>query len=1099
MKQILNYYPCQVFFHKITQNTKYIILNYNYFDINLFTPLNNDIQNSRLSQIEYLELNSVYLKRFMKIMNQVSNKFTGLKYLVIRDSEINLQEIKSLQDIIKASENSLEEIRLINTYIDEKEAKSLFKLLKNLKKLNLIDLSGNYISCTFVSEIIEYSQINPNLFRLELNDCGITKESFEKLIESLNKNFVLHFNSLSFSTIPRICSKEFQEKQIIKLDLNPSFTYFPTDKLSLTNSNNCHILEMNFNMVNLIKTRNILLDAFTKIRYCKTLRLKKCYNKNSVFYYFKTILQNTTIDYLDLRYTLINKDNINDLVDLLSNQSKLKGVNISFTQLEDPQFIILLNYITQNQRQFQLEMNKNKLSKDSLIKIDFYKKIFPWMEKTFFYKNTFVADYEDNNNCKSYTFLLDNEKDAIKEYEIAKKILSNQEQRNIEINKFNKFDFTISKKNIFTKFQKVKNNPSFITKVFNINLKILLEKCIIWDSENIVCLFKANEDYNNDNQIYKISIINLITKSLTEIVDVEIEKIERINVFEKMNDDTLVYSSGESLVFWSYKLKQCIKILENISTECLLIFDSNTFITFDEKNIIQIWDTNTYEYKEIQDSNTNRWGCLAKFSNNSFFTGSNSDGEISIWNINDMTCKQKFYLEQGEFGLLTKFNERNMIYTYSQKSLSIRDFKSNISRQSINAHTGGITNLIKFNDKIFISGSESDRFIKVWDFFTLNCLVTLSSNNFMILNLTKINDSMFASTSFLPFTSTDGFESEIIFWKINNKSETQLISDVNNILPFNKNELLFIQKEDEIKVYEIATRKSLCNLKIQKSLRYNCFIHLNGICLYDKKISLYEYSTDEKVMKEKVVFNEGHDNCKILSGISYSDDILITGSEREKDKKASIKYWSISQIKCIRKIEQPGSIKNLILLDSSNFVGICYKEIKIFDFNSEILTFNEKNAELSILAKFNETSLISSSIRDIKLWSVGNNEPIAVLKGESRSGIETFAVLSDRLFSSGHSNYKIRIWDYYNRICIKCFEEINVGLIKKILPLENNFIITFFGNSGGLKLKSLNLDDSFTINDKSYRNIIKISSKMIVAYNRDAIEFIDLGDFIKFN
>ena len=290
-----------------------------------------------------------------------------------------------------------------------------------------------------------------------------------------------------------------------------------------------------------------MLDAFKKIRYCKTLRLKKCFNENAAFFYFKTILQNTTVDYLDLRYSLINNENVNDLVDILSNQAKLKGLNISFTQLEDSQFIVLLDYITQNRRDFQFEVNKNKLSKDVLLKLDFYKKMYSWIANTLFYDNTFTADFEDNNNCKSYCFLLNNEKDTIKEYEEAMDVLSDY-YGNINMNQNNQFDFRIIKterNNHKEKKPSVKDS-SFISKLYAIHTKKLsIRNYIVWDDDNIICLCTDTGKIRGYSPEYYISFFNLTSKSCTEIIKVN----GRVENLVKMNDKHLFILVEEILSF----------------------------------------------------------------------------------------------------------------------------------------------------------------------------------------------------------------------------------------------------------------------------------------------------------------------------------------------------------------------------------------------------------------------------------------------------------------------------------------------------------------------------------------------------------------------
>jgi len=348
---------------ELKKEVKFLSLNANYFDLDKFVNTTFDL--------EALELNQVYIKSFLDVVvNTVEKHKYKIRMLVIRDSEINSPELIKLKELLLLLSDSLEELHLINTYIDGRESTSLIDNIRVLKNLKTLNLSLNQIDDGFLTNIIQYLKRNKTLDGLILRNVNLQEENTPLLFQALNNR---KFKLLDLSGVKagKNCKNITIEKvqNINYYQMRVTYNTKILRKEADTNSILCS-LELNLVDVNDVKAE--LYQLLSSNKHLRSLNLIHCYREKEVYKLLMLIYKVSYFRELKVSGCNVNKKSAVYVKRMLEYDSEqrppLIKLDMSHCQMEDESLNVLMNPIT-NSALLHLDISYNMMTEFSLISL----------------------------------------------------------------------------------------------------------------------------------------------------------------------------------------------------------------------------------------------------------------------------------------------------------------------------------------------------------------------------------------------------------------------------------------------------------------------------------------------------------------------------------------------------------------------------------------------------------------------------------------------------------------------------------------------------------------------------------------------------------
>lgn len=340
-------------FESIRSNVKYLRLNRNTFNINEFEKIT-------LQELEVLELDMVYARKFFEILKRFAEK-NKVKCLIIKNTELNSKELNTLTEILSIMKTQIEELHLVNTFIDGKEF-SFFvnKCSKMNLNLRVLNLSGNYLNESFVNSLKTMIQ-NSNIEYLYLQDTCLSLELLKYII-SLYQDKTLEVLDISGFKLDKLSTindlNQFKNGYVSTISYsNEDIKYGPVDQYPAA---------VILNYVDLEKIKNKLLKFFQN-KHIYMLVVRNITNQSTYLSILRRCLRNTTLNYLDLRYCIINEYNVDYFIKLmrLLDKTNIKvKINVSVTNLEDKPFSYISHELLKS-RNLVIESEDNMLTSTS--------------------------------------------------------------------------------------------------------------------------------------------------------------------------------------------------------------------------------------------------------------------------------------------------------------------------------------------------------------------------------------------------------------------------------------------------------------------------------------------------------------------------------------------------------------------------------------------------------------------------------------------------------------------------------------------------------------------------------------------------------------
>ena len=158
--------------------------------------------------------------------------------------------------------------------------------------------------------------------KLIINDCALNKSNLKKLMTNFSSRNLelLDLSGLHFNLDIKVEDLNYKIKNTSQYKLFIGYSCLNFDLVeNLGNKINTVVLEW----LNINEHKNKLFNLFKKISQISTLKVKKCQRESTVFYVLKEMLLSTEIQNLDLSYSVINSNNVDDVIEIVEKQAKV--------------------------------------------------------------------------------------------------------------------------------------------------------------------------------------------------------------------------------------------------------------------------------------------------------------------------------------------------------------------------------------------------------------------------------------------------------------------------------------------------------------------------------------------------------------------------------------------------------------------------------------------------------------------------------------------------------------------------------------------------------------------------------------------------------
>lgn len=212
----------------------------------------------------------------------------------------------------------------------------------------------------------------------------------------------------------------------------------------------------------------------------------------------------------------------------------------------------------------------------------------------------------------------------------------------------------------------------------------------------------------------------------------------------------------------------------------------------------------------------------------------------------------------------------------------------------------------------------------------------------------------------------------------------------------------------------------------------------------------------QPLQKEKVVTLDNHKGF-VYSLCKINNKIFASSSSD-----GSIKFWDITQNKCINSIENKGEwIYSLCLVDSNKLVsGHSEGKINIWnitDIKKQVCMATLKDHSLSVIKviKVSDNKIASCSYdKTIKIWDVKKTRCINTIK-EVEESIASILLLKDGRLVSAGTEKELKFWNLTTMKCDQVISKVKCSWANSLSQLEDGRVVVGYED----KIKIFNVQN----------------------------------------
>jgi len=280
--------------------------------------------------------------------------------------------------------------------------------------------------------------------------------------------------------------------------------------------------------------------------------------------------------------------------------------------------------------------------------------------------------------------------------------------------------------------------------------------------ENILNIIKI-KNKKLFNSLTRARISNTIDERIIKLDDLEEFNVKKkgkktnlalnyINTVTKLNDYEILLGYKEYILIWNLVTGLSSHSISAHKSEvyCITKLNYNQILSGGSDKLVKLWTKNLREnaFFRQRTFSGHTSAVISIIKLNKYQIASGCDDSLRVWDLEDGECLKMINTDINNSVYLETLNKYYFAFTggFIEQSgdfyIKIMDINTKDCKNTLLGHTNYIYNLNKFNDNMFISGSE-DTTIKIWCTNTWTCLKTLNESN-RISYMITIDNNYFA-------------------------------------------------------------------------------------------------------------------------------------------------------------------------------------------------------------------------------------------------------------------------------------------------------------------------------------------------------------------
>ena len=360
-------------------------------DVAILFTKNNKLKKFKISRLTlnqsgFQHLNNYLVKiKGLTRVNIIGCSFIGQNAVKLVTANPKIQELNLSNGLMPANQSwsmlscitKLKHLNLSQCLLQPSKIKEIFGILQQMKCLQHVDLSGNFMESVAINDVAAMIKNNEHIQSLSLPNCIINKEDFKTIIQAMQNISSLRYadfnnnevNDELASDVAILFTKnnKLKEFKISRLTLNQngfqhlnkylvkikgltrvniigcSFIRQNVVKLVIAINNNPEIQELNLSNCLMPTNKWSMLSYITKLKY---LNLSRClllpHETKDIFGILK---QMRCLQHVDLSGNIMESVAINDVAAMIKNNEHIQSLSLPNCIINKKDFKIIIQAI----------------------------------------------------------------------------------------------------------------------------------------------------------------------------------------------------------------------------------------------------------------------------------------------------------------------------------------------------------------------------------------------------------------------------------------------------------------------------------------------------------------------------------------------------------------------------------------------------------------------------------------------------------------------------------------------------------------------------------------------------------------------------------